>query len=78
VAFVGGGSLPGQTLPAAVVAVTAAGLSDAAIAERLRLGEPAVMARLHDGRVVVDVRTVFPEQDDALAAALLAACRGPA
>ncbi len=75
VAFVGGGSLPAQMLPAAVVAVSAEGLSDEELAARLRAGDPPVMARLHDGQVRFDVRTVFPEQDGALLAAVVAARR---
>jgi L-seryl-tRNA(Ser) seleniumtransferase len=66
VAFVGGGSLPDQPMPAWVVEIVAEGLSDAALAHRLRTGTPAVMGRLRDGRLVLDMRTVFPEQEAAL------------
>jgi L-seryl-tRNA(Ser) seleniumtransferase len=43
------------------------------LAARLRMGSPPVVARIADGRVVLDLRTVFPEQDDALADALRSA-----
>jgi L-seryl-tRNA(Ser) seleniumtransferase len=73
-AFVGGGSLPDLPLPTAVIAVTVDGLSDAVVAERLRAGRPAVMARVQDGRVLFDLRTVFEDQE----ALLVTAIRGAA
>jgi L-seryl-tRNA(Ser) seleniumtransferase len=66
VAFVGGGSLPDQAMKTWVVEVEASGLSDAELARRLRMGTPAVMGRLRDGKLVLDVRTVFPRQETAL------------
>jgi L-seryl-tRNA(Ser) seleniumtransferase len=67
VAYVGGGSLPAQEMPTWVVEVVASGLSDAALATRLRLGDPAVLGRLRGGKLILDMRTVFPEQTEALA-----------
>ena len=61
---VGGGSLPGETLPTRLVAL-ASGSPDA-IAARLRSGEPPVIARIQDGRLMLDPRTVLPEQDAVL------------
>jgi L-seryl-tRNA(Ser) seleniumtransferase len=69
-AFVGGGSLPDLPLPTAVLAVSVDGVSDAVFAERLRSGTPAVMARVQDGRVLFDLRTVFEVQDAELASAI--------
>ncbi len=74
-AYVGGGSLPDQEVPTWVVEVTAAGLGDAELAQRLRTGAPAVVGRLRDGKVVLDVRTVFPHQEAALVEAVAAALR---
>jgi L-seryl-tRNA(Ser) seleniumtransferase len=71
--FAGGGSLPDCELPSAVVAVSAATLGEEALARRLRIGDPAVLARLQGGSLLLDVRTIFPEQEDALVAALQAA-----
>ena len=71
---VGGGSLPGETLPSWGIAVPG---SDALLA-RLRRGEPAVMGRIEDGRVVLDLRTVDPARDEDLARAVAAAIRGAA
>jgi L-seryl-tRNA(Ser) seleniumtransferase len=63
VAYVGGGSLPDQTMKSWVIEVEAESVSDAELARRLRLGTPAVMARLRDGRLVLDVRTIFEPQE---------------
>jgi L-seryl-tRNA(Ser) seleniumtransferase len=61
---VGGGSLPGETLPTWLVALAAGeGAGPDAIAERLRAGEPPVVARIEDGRLVLDPRTVLREQE---------------
>ncbi|HLJ92737.1 MAG TPA: L-seryl-tRNA(Sec) selenium transferase [Gemmataceae bacterium] len=70
VAFVGGGSLPDQAMKTVIVALTARGLSDAELAHRLRTGAPAVVGRLHEGKFVLDLRTVFPEQEEGLLAAI--------
>ncbi len=63
---VGGGSLPDQTLPTWCVEIATSSLSDAALAERLRLGSPAVIGRLRNGKLVLDLRAVFPAQDAGL------------
>ena len=64
---VGGGGAPDVVLESAGVAVAAAA------ARPLRTGRPAVLARVHDDRCVVDLRTVQPEDDDELVHALRAA-----
>jgi len=66
-ASVGGGAFPTARIPSVALAV--AGRADA-IESRLRLGEPAVVARVADRRVIVDLRTVFPAEDGDLVAAL--------
>ncbi len=58
---VGGGSLPGQTQPSWAVALPAD--SADALAARLRHADPPVIARIEDDRVLLDLRTVLPEQD---------------
>ncbi len=67
---VGGGAAPGATLPTKLIAVSVAGLSSEELAARLRSTEPPVIARIEEGRVLLDLRTVFPEQDAAIVAAL--------
>jgi L-seryl-tRNA(Ser) seleniumtransferase len=76
-AYVGGGSLPDQALPSWVVALTAHSVSDSLLAQRLRTGSPAVMGRLKDGKVLLDLRTVFAGQEAALVQAVADACRYP-
>jgi L-seryl-tRNA(Ser) seleniumtransferase len=73
---VGGGSLPGETLPTRLVAL-AAGSPDA-VAARLRTGEPPVIARIQDDRLVLDPRTVLPEQDAVLLGCVAKAVQGSA
>lgn len=76
VAFVGGGSLPDIAVPTVVVAVAPADGAEAAFAERLRTGTPAVVGRVQDGRVLFDLRTVFPGQESDLTAAVVRAAGG--
>jgi L-seryl-tRNA(Ser) seleniumtransferase len=76
VAYVGGGSLPDQTMRTFVLEVVARESSEALLAQRLRTGEPAVMARVRDGKVVFDLRTVFRRQEDDLVQALSVALEG--
>jgi L-seryl-tRNA(Ser) seleniumtransferase len=70
--LVGGGAAPAATLPTRLLAVTCESLSADELAARLRGGEPPVIARVEEGRVLLDFRTVFPEQDELLAQALAA------
>jgi L-seryl-tRNA(Ser) seleniumtransferase len=77
-AFVGGGSLPDLPLPTTVVAVSAGDMSDETLAGRLRSGNPAVMARVQDGRVLIDLRTVFERQEAELVEAIRSAATGEA
>lgn len=65
---VGGGSLPGQTLPSKVLALAAPSID--AIAAQLRRADPPVVTRIENQRLLLDPRTVLPEQDKALIAAL--------
>jgi L-seryl-tRNA(Ser) seleniumtransferase len=69
---IGGGAAPSAVLPTLLLAVTREGLSADEICARLRTLETPVIARVEEGRVVLDLRTVFPEQDENVIAALLA------
>jgi L-seryl-tRNA(Ser) seleniumtransferase len=60
---IGGGAAPSAVLPTRLLAVTRDGLSADEISARLRASEPPVIARVEEGRVLLDMRTVFPEQD---------------
>lgn len=65
---VGGGSLPGQTLPTRALAITAESVDT--LAEKLRRANPPVIARIEDDRLLFDPRTVLPEQDQTLISVL--------
>jgi L-seryl-tRNA(Ser) seleniumtransferase len=69
----GGGSLPGVGLPGWAVAL--GGPDVDGLAARLRTGTPAVLGRVADGRLLLDLRTV-PPGDEAPLRAALAAARG--
>src|SRR3954470_3572767 len=66
----GGGSAPGVELPTSLLAIEKDGLSADALERRLRRLTPPVIARIEDGRVVLDLRTVLPAHDASLAALL--------
>jgi L-seryl-tRNA(Ser) seleniumtransferase len=69
---IGGGAAPSAVLPTRLLAVTCEGLSANEISARLRMGDPPVIVRVEEGRVLLDLRTVFPEQDEKVMAALQA------
>jgi L-seryl-tRNA(Ser) seleniumtransferase len=72
-AYVGGGSLPDQSMQSWVVEIEAEDMSDGDFAYRLRTAHPSVLGRVRDGRIVLDVRTVFAEQEPDLLEAVRAA-----
>ena len=73
----GGGSTPSQWIPTKVIRIKSRRYSAAQVEQRLRRGPTPtpVVARLEDDRLVIDLRTVFAEQEAALAEALAAALR---
>jgi len=77
VAFVGGGSLPDIGLPASLVALRAREMSEGELAARLRMANPAVVGRVQDGKMLLDLRTVFERQEDDLRAAITRAVATP-
>ena len=67
---IGGGALPGETLPTWALRIAAAGRSPEALASRLRAAAPPLVARIADDALFLDPRTVPPEQDDVVRDAL--------
>jgi L-seryl-tRNA(Ser) seleniumtransferase len=63
----GGGTLPGVTIPSRGLAVSGD------LRAELRTATPPVVARVEDGRTLLDLRTIDPDHDDHVAAALVAA-----
>jgi L-seryl-tRNA(Ser) seleniumtransferase len=72
---VGGGSLPDQTLPTTVLAIALEAVD--ALANHLRTAPdyPPIITRIENDQLILDPRTVLPEQDKTVIAALKAALR---
>jgi L-seryl-tRNA(Ser) seleniumtransferase len=64
--MIGGGSLPEESLPTKLLAIPGEGGWLNAAAYRLRVGDPAIVARIDDGRLLLDPRTVPPAEDESL------------
>ncbi|MCL2149321.1 MAG: L-seryl-tRNA(Sec) selenium transferase [Dehalococcoidia bacterium] len=70
--LVGGGSLPEETLPTALLALKPNGNPEDFV-RRLRLADPPLIARIEDGRVLLDLRTVMAEQDNLIVSLVIEA-----
>ena len=68
--LVGGGAAPGWDLPSHGVAIAAQAIGADELLSRLRGNDPPVVARIEEGRVLLDVRTVFPAEEEEIVAAL--------
>jgi L-seryl-tRNA(Ser) seleniumtransferase len=66
---VGGGSLPGETLPTVVISVESAPYVDQQ-AKAFREQSPPIIGRIEDEKFVLDLRTVFPHQDEIVVSAI--------
>ena len=66
----GGGALPEMTVPSWAVAISPSRADH--FARQLRLGTPSVFSRVQEGKVLIDLRTVLPHDEDALVKCLLA------
>jgi L-seryl-tRNA(Ser) seleniumtransferase len=77
-AQVGGGSLPRTTINSVTIDLQPRDPSTSVqrLAELLRLGEEPVVGYIEQGRVRLDLRTIFPRQDEALVKAIRAAAVG--
>jgi L-seryl-tRNA(Ser) seleniumtransferase len=64
--LIGGGSAPSAVLPTILIAITAKKMSASELATQLRRADTPIIARVEDGRVLLDLRTVFPGQDEVL------------
>jgi L-seryl-tRNA(Ser) seleniumtransferase len=67
---IGGGAAPSSLLPTRLLALDCAGLNADELARRLRTSDPPIIARVEEGRVLLDLRTVFSGQDQQIADAL--------
>ena len=66
--MIGGGSLPEESLPTKLLAISGDDITD--LARRLRTGHPPIVARIEDGTLLLDPRTVQSREDRAMVAAL--------
>lgn len=71
---IGGGAAPSSVLPTRPIALSCEGLSADELVAALRAGDPPIVARVEEGRVLLDLRTVFEEQEEMIAAALMRIC----
>ncbi|HVX39679.1 MAG TPA: L-seryl-tRNA(Sec) selenium transferase [Gemmatimonadaceae bacterium] len=69
-ASVGGGAFPTARIPSIALSI---GGNATELERRLREGEPTVVARVREGRVLLDLRTIFPRDDEVVVAAVRAA-----
>jgi len=67
----GGGAMPEASLPSVVMVLRFERLSAEEAAARLRTGTPAVVARVKNDSVIIDLRTVFPHQEADLLAGIM-------
>ncbi|MGA6980766.1 MAG: L-seryl-tRNA(Sec) selenium transferase [Candidatus Sulfotelmatobacter sp.] len=68
--LLGGGAAPSSVLPTCLLALTHSTLSADELSAQLRSSDPPIIARVEEGRVLIDLRTVFPHQEAALISAL--------
>ncbi len=73
---IGGGSLPGVSLETAVIKISSRHYSPAEISSVLRRCQPPIIARISDEKVILDLRTVQPSDDEVLIAQITAAFAG--
>lgn len=73
---VGGGSLPTAGLQTSVIRLTSTRYSPDEITARLRSGETPIIARIAEDRVIIDLRTVQPSEDEILARQIVVALAG--
>ena len=75
-AKVGGGTLPGSTVPSVTIDIIPRNSSVAEFAATLRASDPPVIGYVADEGFKLDMRTIFPDQDDLVIKAIRAACGG--
>jgi L-seryl-tRNA(Ser) seleniumtransferase len=74
--MVGGGSLPEESLPTKAVAIAGDGAATTELARRLRTDDAPVVGRIERNALLLDPRTVSPDDDGALVAAVKRALAG--
>jgi L-seryl-tRNA(Ser) seleniumtransferase len=67
---VGGGAAPGAKVPTFVIALRHSSMSADELSARLRRNDPPIVTRVEDDQVLLDLRTVFQDEDEIIRAAL--------
>lgn len=70
--YLGGGAAPERPIPGEALALR----GDSAMLERLRVGDPPVVGYIHEGALILDLRTVAEEDDESLICAVRSAAAG--
>jgi L-seryl-tRNA(Ser) seleniumtransferase len=78
VARVGGGTLPKSIVPSVTIDILPENCSARDFANALRKSVPPIVAYISNERIKLDLRTIFPHQDDAVVDAIRSACAGKA
>jgi L-seryl-tRNA(Ser) seleniumtransferase len=78
VARVGGGTLPKSIVPSVTIDILPENCSVRDFANALRKSVPPIVAYISNERIKLDLRTIFPHQDDAVVDAIRSACAGKA
>jgi L-seryl-tRNA(Ser) seleniumtransferase len=73
--IIGGGAAPSATLPTRLLAVSCEGLGAQELASRLRAYDFPIIGRVEESRVLLDLRSIFPEQVNVIYEALVAIAR---
>lgn len=73
---IGGGAAPDIEPRTAVIAITSEKFSTMELERKLRMSDPPVIARIENDRIVIDLRTVFGEEESALRNAILSLAEG--
>jgi L-seryl-tRNA(Ser) seleniumtransferase len=68
--LVGGGAAPEQRIPTRLIALESSTQSTNQLEANLRGSNPSILTRIESGRVLLDLRTVLPEQEDIISKAL--------
>jgi L-seryl-tRNA(Ser) seleniumtransferase len=71
-ALFGGGTSPEKSFPSRALSVSSSAMSADELASRLRAGTPPIVGRVEEGRVLLDLRSILPEEDPIVTRALLA------
>jgi L-seryl-tRNA(Ser) seleniumtransferase len=74
VSFAGGGSLPGDEQPSRAISLGHPDIAPALLAQKMRIARPAIVGRVHEGQLLLDLRCVMPDEDELIYTGAIQAC----